>query len=790
MPIYTLTILFWALLCLGVAFCFRRFNVAHYHKDHLWCQCDSSGLIHAASATFMTFFDTTHTNHPSFWELLRPCLAEEHIKILQKKWQAPQNGVSYHLFSKAGQSYILVVTRQVSFSEKLSSFFFTSWVAAFALALRKGLARLLGLTLDHTLNAKKTSNSFLVYVLSAEEEPGTRKLEQKELIQNSPLLKRLPFLMWHLDTNLQVSYANTAYLEVQQYLSLREKPGADLFKGMAFQKLIEKAYETESLQRAVLERQILAETRIFDVFAFKDPHQGLWLAAHDITGYTASQHDLKKKEHSTEKLFKNLPLSVGIFGDDMHLRAYNSNFAGMFQLDDAWLSEKPLVDDILDVLRQKRMLPEMIDFAAYKHQFKSFFRTPAKTMHEELVHLPNERSLRIILASYPPAGCLMLCEDMTEKLHLKRKNNEMNIVLHATTHQSSEGVILLSDNQRITFINPTCFSLWQVRVDWNTLTGQKILDALNVIRPRLYRKAALTAMTNMLRQSLAMRLPQKGVILLNDGRILRAEYLPLSSGEHMLKFRDVTALWEAKEIKIESTRLFLVERYLFLARLRQIKQKIEPKSIPTDHVYESYGAPEVIHAQNAKWVSSQFLMDTLRDLQQILSEDKSILRDSFLLADVFDEALALFDDLMTEKGLYLQVLGTIDIRLVMNRTLYGQFLARALGYLFYEALPRSLITLSLRRKGAGVVLYFTSRVLGEERHDIEQPTFRSWSLNLHLLKRFATLSGCTLKVTSCHKKRLSFACVFSAQSLERPAADNTGQVLPFSATLSKRRHSA
>ena len=116
------------------------------------------------------------------------------------------------------------------------------------------------------------------------------------------------------------------------------------------------------------------------------------------------------------------------------------------------------------------------------------------------------------------------------------------------------------------------------------------------------------------------------------------------------------------------------------------------------------------------------------------------------------------------------MLGTFDVFFMMNRSLFTQFLWRALGYAFHEVLPESLVTLRLKRSSQGVSLHISGCVLIKETVTpllgAPSSAFRPWFLSFSLLSRFASFVNCTLSVNTCHKGRIRFACHFSKQSVE------------------------
>ena len=50
------------------------------------------------------------------------------------------------------------------------------------------------------------------------------------------------------------------------------------------------------------------------------------------------------------------------------LSFYNSAFAGLWKLENLWLEQQPTYAMFLDILHEKRLLPEVLDFIAFKNE--------------------------------------------------------------------------------------------------------------------------------------------------------------------------------------------------------------------------------------------------------------------------------------------------------------------------------------------------------------------------------------------------------------------------------------
>ena len=68
-------------------------------------------------------------------------------------------------------------------------------------------------------------------------------------------------------------------------------------------------------------------------------------------------------------------------------------------LDDAWLDSEPDYGTVLEVLRDRRLLPEVADFPAYKGAEIALFTDLLEPV-EALMHLPGGKTLRRVVAPH------------------------------------------------------------------------------------------------------------------------------------------------------------------------------------------------------------------------------------------------------------------------------------------------------------------------------------------------------------------------------------------------------
>src|SRR6185437_11044138 len=144
------------------------------------------------------------------------------------------------------------------------------------------------------------------------------------------------------------------------------------------------------------------------------------LAAGGIVGYARDFTDLENVQAELARhiaahadVLENVATAIAIYGPDTRLKFYNTAFSALWRLEEEWLAGEPTIGEILERLRERRRIPEYADFRAFKSQQLAMF-TSLIEPQEELLHLPDERTLRLVVSTHPFGGLTFIYEDVTD----------------------------------------------------------------------------------------------------------------------------------------------------------------------------------------------------------------------------------------------------------------------------------------------------------------------------------------------------------------------------------------
>ena len=111
-------------------------------------------------------------------------------------------------------------------------------------------------------------------------------------------------------------------------------------------------------------------------------------------------------------------------------------------------------------MREERRLPEQANYQSWKkEQLASYARLDTP---DGLWHLPDGRSLRVVSEQPRSGEVSVLYEDVSEKIQLESRYNELIGVQRETIDNMHEGLALFGTDGCLKLFNPTFGRFWQL----------------------------------------------------------------------------------------------------------------------------------------------------------------------------------------------------------------------------------------------------------------------------------------------------------------------------------------
>lgn len=376
-----------------------------------------------------------------------------------------------------------------------------------------------------------------------------------------------PLPMWAVDAAGGLVWANAAWLAETRQTSLAEARarGEGLDRGV--DALAAEAARTGVRQDGFRWTAGDGRRRAWRIVAEPLPLEaggGALAWALEATEAEETRDTLRRHVEAHDETLNHLADAVAIFGPSKRLAFHNTAFQQLFRLDPAWLDERPTHAELLDRLRQRRLLPETSDYAAFKGAELEFYGA-AEASPDDSWSLPDGRTLRVVRQPHPLGGLLLIFSDMTDELNLRSRYNAQIQVQRATLDKLNDAVAVFGSDGRLRLHNEAFERFWG-------LTGEALQDAADFDAVAELCAAALPdpALWLGLKARVAdpdpeSRVPISGESRTRDGRLAAWLTRPLPDGATLVAFSDVTARHELERA--------LVQRETALAETQALKRE-------------------------------------------------------------------------------------------------------------------------------------------------------------------------------------------------------------------------
>ncbi|MGI4850987.1 MAG: PAS-domain containing protein [Janthinobacterium lividum] len=241
----------------------------------------------------------------------------------------------------------------------------------------------------------------------------------------SKILDMLPQPLWIRTLEGQLTYCN------QFYADALETSPHDLIQDnkLIWQENNQERWTTRSVKNTILYEPITQsivlkeERRLYQFREEKVPDLNLIFGqGTDLTDLEDTKLVLKQHTMAYQEVMDNLSAGVTIYGPDKKLKFFNHAYALLFEIDENWLNTHPSLGEVLDDVRDRRLLSEQADYLSFKKQQLQMVSS-LLSPYQQLEHLPDGRTIRRITAPHPLGGVFFIFENITNSLNLERQYN-------------------------------------------------------------------------------------------------------------------------------------------------------------------------------------------------------------------------------------------------------------------------------------------------------------------------------------------------------------------------------
>lgn len=297
----------------------------------------------------------------------------------------------------------------------------------------------------------------------------------KQIVQLEDLINNLPYPVWLRDDKLNMFECNRKYTDyfenknkeeiLKNQLEIQNVKGESISKNVAFV-----AHSINKTKKQTVNIVKDGERKVFEViespFHAEDSLDKIYTAGAliDISELDEFKRNLKIHQNAHLEIMGTLGTAFAVFDNNLKLAFYNKAFVQLWGLEDIWLEQTPNYSMFLDVLREKRMLPEVPDYLAFKSGEQKDFSSIIEAK-EDMLHLPNGQTFRRVRIPHPMGGLVFAFEDVSDKLAARRAYNSLLAIQRESLENLFDAVIIFGSDGRLNFYNQAYLHLWLAEED-------------------------------------------------------------------------------------------------------------------------------------------------------------------------------------------------------------------------------------------------------------------------------------------------------------------------------------
>lgn len=596
-------------------------------------------------------------------------------------------------------------------------------------------------------------------------------------------LDALPLPVWLRDDTLRVIHANRAFHAIATGASgpPAKAAGSDdgkdleLAEGMTAREMraLASAARAAGGERSAAFHVVVAGSRrLLEVTEV--PTAGCALdktlitvgIAQDSTPQEALRTTLDREVASHAKVLERLGTAIAIFGRDTRLRFHNTAFARLWRLDGEWLDDQPTYGAVLEALRSRRLLPEVADYPAFKEVELGRFKTLLDSM-EDLLHLPDGKTLRRVLSPHPLGGLMATYEDVTDRLALEASRNTLIAVQRQTLDHLHEAVAVFGPEGKLRLHNPAFARLWGLN-DSTLAEEPGVADMVNGLPDGFGDSPCWDAMRSQLAAPPQQRTVRSQRIERRDGAILDMVGVPLPDGGVLFTILDMSDTARVERALRERAEGLAAADHMKSAFMANVSYELRTPlttvlgfaEILADEYYGPLNARQKEYARGIAETAQALggLIDDIADLVSIENGEMTLRREQVDVHGLLASVLALTREALRRKTLTLNFDCPPDIGSLagdekrLKQVLYHLLLNAITftpegGQIILAAQPDEDGTIAFTVADTGVGMTEAEQATAFDRFS-RNPRSAGRGLGLPLVKSFVELHGGSVELVS------------------------------------------
>jgi signal transduction histidine kinase len=500
----------------------------------------------------------------------------------------------------------------------------------------------------------------------------------------------------------------------------------------------------------------------------------------DATEAETMRSALARMVDAHRRTLDQLPIGVAMFDADQRLSFYNAAYRALWDLDAGYLDQRPSDSAIIEELRAARKLPEQPNFREWKAQLREAYR--AIEAKEQVWHLPDGRTLRVATTPNPDGGVTYLFHDVTKRLDLERRFEELIRVQGETLDNLAEGVAVFASDGKLRLHNAAFERIWKLSPQ--ALAEHPHIEKVTALCRPLHGDDPLWQALRDVVTAIDSRETVSGRLERRDGSVVDCTTVPLPAGATLVTFHDVTdsvnveralrerneALEQADRIKIDFVHHVSYELRSPLTNIIGFVHLLGDQATgslqPKQREYLDYIT-----------VSSNTLLALINNILDLATIDAGRMQLNLGPVDIREAMQAAAEgvqDRLVSAGLTLDIRAPADIgTFVADARRLRQILFNLLANAVSFSPAGATITFGAERRAAEVVFAVSDTGPGIPPEVLEKvfnwfethslgSQHRGPGIGLSLVRSFVELHGGTVSIASVVGRGTTVTCTFPA----------------------------
>ena len=342
-----------------------------------------------------------------------------------------------------------------------------------------------------------------------------------------------PFLVWRQDAGGSITWANNAYLELAR--KLRREGSKAAWPPPRLFDLPPAAPETSASEprRVSISPPGSADPQWFEVHVSRLEDGELCMAV-QADRLVKAETTLRDFIQTLTKTFAHLTVGLAIFDKQRRLTLFNPALADLTSLPVEFLSSRPTLQEVLDRLREKKMIPEPKDYRSWRARLQALEAAAENGQYSETWSLANGSTYRVSGRPHPDGAVAFLFEDISAEISLTRRFRAQLDTGQAVLDSLGEAIAVFSASGRLVLSNAAYNRLWGIDAE-SEPPDFGIKDAVTLWTSHSAPTAVWSDVQAFI-SALGERKEWSADVRLLDGRRLHCRFTPISGGGTLVGF--------------------------------------------------------------------------------------------------------------------------------------------------------------------------------------------------------------------------------------------------------------